>query len=182
MSGSYPGETRKNVSRISQLIGARVDVLLGTDILANQSMLLDWRDGSATFSRDEIQLHGRRVDAPLRLGVPCLQFSMGGSSSHHAFLDTGAKLSYMNPGAVNGTHPLGEDDDFFPTIGAFRTKVYGKEILLAGLPFSMRFGVLPELLSMSLAILGIRWLLGNEVLRGGSVLFELGKGGMTFAN
>jgi hypothetical protein len=88
----------------------------------------------------------------------------------------------MDPGAVNGTHPLGEDEDFFPTIGAFRTKVYGKEISLAGLPFSMRFGVLSELLSMSLAITGIRWILGNEVLRRGSVLFELDKGRVTFGS
>lgn len=58
-----PGFGPIDVSRISQLIGARVDVLLGTDILANHSVLLDWRNGSAAFSRDEIQLHGRRVDA-----------------------------------------------------------------------------------------------------------------------
>jgi hypothetical protein len=41
-----PGFGPIDVTRISQLIGARVDVLLGTDILANQSLLLDWRDGA----------------------------------------------------------------------------------------------------------------------------------------
>jgi hypothetical protein len=87
----------------------------------------------------------------------------------------------MDPAAVNGTPPVGEEEDFFPTIGAFRTRVYQKEISLTGTRFNARFGVLPDMLSMSLAMTGIRWILGNEILREGSVLFELGKNKVTFA-
>jgi hypothetical protein len=71
-----PGFGPIDVSRTPHLIGARVDLLLGTDILAQSPFLLDWQNGCATFSREEIPFHGRRLLTTTRFGVPCLEFAL----------------------------------------------------------------------------------------------------------
>lgn len=171
-----PGLGIVNVEEISRCIGERIDVLLGTDILAQYSFTIDWDGGRISFTRDTDPLPGGRIiDTSLRHGVPCLEFATGAGSAL-AFFDTGAKLSYMDPRAVNGTRSLGEEEDFFPAVGRFRVPVYQKEVSIAGLPLVMKFGVLPAALSMVLGLAGVHWILGSELLRGREVQFDLGQG------
>ncbi len=89
-----------------------------------------------------------------------------------AFLDTGTRLSYLDPAAVTG-RPVGREKDFFPIVGEFETDVYEAEIEFAGLRFRGRFGLLPTLLQQSMAALGAQWVIGSELLQQFPVLLDL---------
>lgn len=56
-----------NVEEISRCIGERIDVLLGTDILAQYSFTVDWDGGRISFTRDtDVLPGGRTIDTSLR--------------------------------------------------------------------------------------------------------------------
>jgi hypothetical protein len=174
-----------NVDEVSRFVGARVDVLVGTDVLAAHTWVLDWDGGVVRFPGGTALLAGRSVQATLRHGVPAVEIDAadlrrqagGGSASRIAFLDTGARLSYMDPADVNGARRMGEEEDFFPVIGSFRVPVYKKTITVAGEPFRGTFGTLPAALGAILKIAGVNWILGSEVFRKREVQFDL-QGGM----
>ena len=89
-----------------------------------------------------------------------------------AFLDTGARLSYIDPAAVTG-RPVDREKDFFPLVGEFETDVYETEIELADLRLRGRFGVLPQALQQSMAALGAQWVIGSELLQQFPLLLDL---------
>lgn len=166
-----------DVAEVSRLIGSRVDVLLGTDVLGGFTWVLDWPGGSVRFLPGPGHLAGRNVPASLRHGIPAIEIDAGGhDGSRLAFLDTGARLSYMDPADVDGAAPLGEEEDFFPLVGRFRVPVYGRMVMVAGEPFHGSFGTLPSALGLALGLTGVTWVLGCGILRGREVLFDLQRG------
>ena len=123
------------------------------------------------FSRGSLGCDGVSLRTPLQMDIPSAEIRFGARNGV-AFLDTGARLSYMDPAAVSG-RPVGREKDFFPLVGEFETDVYEAEIELAGLRFRARFGLLPTLLQQSMAALGAQWVIGSELLRQCPVLLDL---------
>ena len=105
------------------------------------------------------------------LDVPTAEITVGARQGV-AFLDTGARLSYMDPAAVTG-RPVGREKDFFPLVGEFETDIYEVEIELAGLRLRGRFGVLPPPLQQPMAALGAQWVIGSELLQQFPLLLDL---------
>ena len=93
------------------------------------------------FSHGSLGCDGVSLRTPLQLDVPTAEVRIGARHGI-AFLDTGARLSYMDPAAVTG-RPVGREKDFLPMFGEFETDVYEAEIELAGLQLRARFGLLP---------------------------------------
>ena len=92
-------------------------------------------------------------------------------------LDTGARISYMLPGLVQGP-PVGREQDFHPAVGRFETDVYVVDVEFAGLRFRGRFGVLPDALHALLAAAGAEWVVGTELLAQFPFVFDLAHGRM----
>ncbi len=156
---------------IGQHLGTTIDAVIGGDLLREFECLIDLGRGKVVFSHGSLGCDGVSLRTPLQLDVPSAEIRLGARHGV-AFLDTGARLSYMDPAAVSG-RPVGREKDFFPMGGEFETDVYEAEIELAGLRFSARFGLLPRLLQQSMAALGGQWVIGSELLRQFPVLLDL---------
>jgi hypothetical protein len=156
---------------IGQYLGTRIDAVIGGDVLAQFECLIDLGRGRVVFSHGSLGCDGVSLRTPLRLDVPSAEVRSGACHGI-AFLDTGARLSYMDPAAVSG-RPVGREKDFFPLVGEFETDVYEAEIELAGLRFRAKFGLLPALLQQSMAALGAQWVIGSEVLQQFPLVLDL---------
>jgi hypothetical protein len=105
------------------------------------------------------------------LEVPNAEVQVGGRTGV-AFLDTGARLSFLDPSLATG-RPVAREKDFLPLFGEFETDVYEMEIELAGLRFRGRFGVLPPPLRQQLSALGAQGIVGSELLQRFPLLLDL---------
>ena len=167
-SQAAPGVT---VETISGHLGTRIDAVIGADLLAQHECLIDLAQRRVVFSNGSLGMDGVSLRTPLQMDVPTADVRVGRHTGI-AFLDTGARLSYLDPSIASGA-PVARERDFFPLLGEFETDVYEMEIELAGLRFKGRFGVLPAPLGQQLQALGARWVIGSELLRQFPLLLDL---------
>lgn len=175
-----PGLGLVTVEEISRLVGTRVDLLLGTDVLANLVWVLDWDRGTVRFLDGPGVLAGPEAPVSLRYGVPAVEIGLEDGTRTPAFLDTGARLSYLGADVPPGAPSLGEEEDFFPLLGRFRVPVHLCAVELAGERREAAFGTLPPAFELTLGLAGVTWILGAEFLRGREVLFDIGAGRVVF--
>jgi Ca-activated chloride channel family protein len=166
-----PSQAGVTVETIAQYLNTPLDAVTGGDVLKRYECLLDLGARQLVLSRGTLGCDGVSIRTPLRLDVPSAAVQVGNRSGL-AFLDTGTRLSYIDPGAVAGA-PVGREKDFFPLLGEFETDVYVADIELAGLRLRGRFGVLPPALHQSLKALRAQWVIGNELLSEFPLLLDL---------
>lgn len=166
-----PSQAGVTVDTIASYLNTPLDAVMGGDVLKRFECLLDLGARRLVLSRGALGCDGVSIRTPLRLDVPSAEVRVGHRTGL-AFLDTGTRLSYIDPGAVAGA-PVGRERDFFPLLGEFETDIYQVDIELAGLRLRGRFGVLPPALQQSLAALGAQWVIGNELLSEFPLLLDL---------
>ncbi len=148
---------------ISSLVGQRVSGLLGADIINAFDVLLDVRSGQITFATDPIPLAGEAVVMDEFMGIPIVEAEISGVS-RRMFFDTGAKLSYLQHDSVSTFPSRGVVTDFYPGFGRFETETYAVDLIVGAIPFTLRCGVLPGLLGMTLTMAGTEGIIGNEIV------------------
>jgi hypothetical protein len=157
---------------LSEMVGTPIDALLGADVLHAGPFLFDWNHGTIGFSRAPIPFEGAAVPTRRVMGIPIVTFRFG-EEAVSGFLDSGAKLSYMPADRTSGLPPDGEAEDFYPGFGRFTTNTVRATVELGGYPFEARFGVLPDMLVMTLGLTGVSWILGSDVFKRFRVLVDL---------
>jgi len=157
---------------LSEMAGTPLDALLGADVLHAGPCLFDWNHGTIAFSRSPIPFEGEAVPTRRVMGIPIVTFRHRGEAVS-GFLDSGTKLSYMPAERTAGLPPDGETEDFYPGFGRFTTSTVRAPVELGGFPFEARFGVLPDMLVMTLGLAGVSWLLGSDVFKRFRVLLDL---------
>lgn len=148
---------------ISSLVGQRVSGLLGADIINAFDVLLDVRSGQITFATDPIPLEGEAVATDEFMGIPIVEAEIRGVS-RRMFFDTGAQLSYLQHETVAAFPSRGVVTDFYPGFGSFETETYAVDLAVCAIPFTLRCGVLPGLLGMTLTMAGTEGIIGNEIV------------------
>jgi hypothetical protein len=98
----------------------------------------------------------------LFMGVPFVDVEAGGSVNE-MYLDTGAKLSYVGREIAASLIPVGKEKDFYPGLGEFEIPVYEVSMLLGDHDFSLRCGVLPDLLEATMKISGKHGIIGAQL-------------------
>ena len=169
-----------DVSRISEMIRTEISTLMGTDIISQYLVLFDYRNNSITFSKEETDLPGSQ-EARLSsfMKVPLLNLQIE-ENELSFMLDSGAKLSYLDPEHTRD-HPItGEEEDFFPAIGRFKTECFEIPVKLGDETFTGRFGHLPSLLQQSLGLSGAAGIIGYDLFSSFRILLDLGKGIMKY--
>ena len=61
-----------------------------------------------------------------------------------SWLDTGAKISYINKNYVQQLDPMENQKDFFPSYGEFEVPIYNIPLIFNGVEIPFKFGVLPD--------------------------------------
>ena len=79
------------------------------------------------------------------------------------FVDTGAKLSYVDHKIASQYTSIGKERDFYPGMGEFETSVFDIPFQLGQLNFNLRCGVLPPLLEKTLLVTGNGGIIGSEL-------------------
>jgi hypothetical protein len=164
---SYEGAT---IDSIGSLVGTRITVLLGADIMAGYDVRIDLDAGEIEFSRSELQVGPDALQVEFFQGVPIVSGSIGGTAQRF-FFDTGAKLSYLHSSLAGSLQPVGSDRDFLPGFGEFVVNVVEQAVVLGRREHRLRFGTLPQLLEMSLQLAGVQGILGSALCEGAVVAY-----------
>src|SRR6185437_15366664 len=145
--------------------------LLGNDELSRSRILLDSVNGE--YVRHVDRIAGEEFPPRPCLGVFQIALTFRGQQ-WHACLDSGARLSYVTPDAVDGLTPIGNEPGFHPLLGAFDVPVYELTITVGSRTITGRFGVLPESLGSLLTMFGLNgWILGSDFFRDRSIILNL---------
>jgi len=183
--------TGVDLETISQLVGCSIDILLGLDCLASCYWRLEDLESEnpqlvASKSPGLISLTGS-LSTPTHsvLGpLPILQVEIEGICCQ-AYLDTGAKIGYVDISdeeileqiAQRSTQPA---TDFWPPIGEFKTHVRDLAVSIADYQLNLSLGELPEEPGLLCELLGVKAILGVDVLRQLAVEFALPDGRIYF--
>lgn len=166
-----------DVSEIEKLIGTRISVLIGADILSTFDTVIDLAEGSVTFSKTPLQFSGVRIPARYFQGIPIVVGTIG-NREVNLFLDSGAKLSFLEPSVVSTYPSIGEDTDFFPGFGEFKTQVYRVPLTLSAGHVELAVGTLPNVLQMTLSLANANGIIGSDLFDEFAVCLSAGTGGV----
>tara|TARA_B100001250_G_scaffold11370_1_gene9878 strand:+ start:14122 stop:14814 length:693 start_codon:yes stop_codon:yes gene_type:complete len=153
-----------SINDINQSIrNANIDALIGADILNKISL-------SISLSNKLMELkpvinHNQYDSFPLStfMGIPMIVATINGKEAK-LFLDTGAKISYLNSNSIQVKNIIRVAEDFYPGFGNFETNIYQHQIKLFNQIKKYDFGTLPESLETSLSMLGTNGIIGNNIL------------------
>lgn len=174
---SFMGTT---IADIADLVGVRVSVLLGADILARHDVRIDLDRGELEIAEGELPLPAPQIAVESFQGVPIIAAAIDGRQERF-FFDTGARISYLHSSLAAGWRPDGTERDLLPGFGWFTVDVGIKTVAVGGREFAARFGTLPALLEASLMLAGVRGILGSVSCEGWEVTLASRRGLISFA-
>ncbi len=150
------------IDAIAKYIGCPLDCIMGTDILKGLHFTIDYAQRFVTFSAQPVPARGKPCPLETVLGVPIIPVSVG-HQEVKMFLDTGAKLSYLNKSLTAGSPSMGTANDFYPGIGRFQTATYKTIVTVMGETIELKCGNLPPLLEITLTMAGCAGIIGNDI-------------------
>ncbi|KAL9646324.1 hypothetical protein ABK040_014477 [Willaertia magna] len=166
-----------SVSKLSEFINHPLDFLIGEDVLLEfnyeitktKMIFYDKHYFGNSFNNNNSDLI---CQLPLTrvMGIPLIQIKIKDEENNliQMFFDTGAKISYIIPSLIkkNEFQFVGEGDDFYPTIGKFKTKMYVVPLQFSNeKTFSLKCGTLPSSLNQLLLIApNTKGIVGSELL------------------
>jgi len=153
-----------SIDDINQSIeNANVDALIGADVLNKVSFSLSL--SNKLMELNPVINHNEYDSFPLSnfMGIPIIFVILNGKEINF-FLDTGAKISYLNSNFVQGHNTIKVEQDFYPGFGDFETNIYQLPLDLFNQLKKFDFGVLPKSLELSLSMGGTNGIIGNNIL------------------
>ena len=168
MAASFAG---LSAATLSAFIGLPVTGLLGIDVLKRFDIEFDLPSSQIMLSSNPVAWYGTVVPLQTYQGLPILDAVIGGQNAR-AFLETGAKLSYLADASLVNYPATGVFEDFYPGIGQFEVDTYRVPVEIGGRNFEIRFGVpTTQVLSM-LRMAGVTAILGNEIFQNHKIGFQ----------
>lgn len=149
---------------LTKMVGHRVDLLLGMDILGEFHVTIDLARNHLRISPVSMLQGGVRLHLETMQGVPVCKGRLDGQEIQ-LFVDTGSKFSYLGHKLVEKFTPAGREKDFFPGAGEFETDVYEVPIQIGKEQVGLRCGVLPKLIEKAVLLTGTRGIIGAELFR-----------------
>jgi hypothetical protein len=166
---------------LSRYVGTQLDGLLGMDILGRHRL---------TFMREKLFVGDGTAEngagVPIRedslialdtddfMGIPVVSINVN-KHPVRMFVDTGAKISYLDASTLSGFQIEETLHDFYPGVGEFNVGVSAVWADLNGWPLHAKFSRLPPLLQMTLMMGGVDGILGRDLFT--SYFIRIGRGG-----
>ena len=170
-SESYLG---LNIEGISKGVGYDLNALIGGDILKNHIFQIDFKNRLFTtwdsFPIEGINLE-ENIDIDLFMDIPIIEIFVK-QNPIRSFLDTGAKISYLNKRHTKELDAVDNKEDFYPTFGRFNTPIYELPINFYDREIFLNFGVLPDALEASLSMANTKAIIGNDIFSHFSLIFH----------
>lgn len=159
LSGDYMGVS---MDYLEKMVGTRIDVLLGMDILKKYFLTLALPQHRLMISSQPAFPSLERIPMTSLMGVPIIKVGVDGKE-HEVFVDTGSRLSYIKKEIAGKYLPIGKERDFYPGMGEFETPVYEVPFQLGNQKLNLRCGVLPALLEATVLVTGKSGIIGSEI-------------------
>ncbi len=160
------------IARLSEMLKTEISVLLGTDIISNYRMMLDYKARVVEFSTQEIPFSGKEHGISMFMGIPVVELSVD-KQSVICFLDTGARLSYISSRFTEGQPIVSTEEDFYPGLGTFTTECYDMPTSFDGHGFVVRYGSPPQMIQMLLQMAGADGIIGYDFFNNFKILLDL---------
>ena len=132
-----------NIDEISSYVGCSLDALIGNNILKNYTFRIDFENKLFSVwnsTPEEIINSENSIKADFQ-GIPTIDILINDGSTITSWLDTGAKISYINKDCVQHLSPSDNKRDFFPSYGEFEVPIYDIPIIFNGVKIPFKFGV-----------------------------------------
>ena len=157
---------------VTDNVGTAVSGLVGMDILGESNLLIDVPGGRVVLG---CPTDGMTRIASSQGAYVFMEMEIRGQMVK-VILDTGAPISYVSSSLTEGLEVVDVVDDFNPAVpgGKYRVPRYEFSAAFAGQEFRMRAGHLPPALQMAVSILGVKGVVGMEVLKHQPVLIADG--------
>ncbi|KXK02979.1 MAG: hypothetical protein OZ913_05030 [Ignavibacteriaceae bacterium] len=169
---NYMGLT---VQKISEMLGTEITTLIGADILSNFKILFDYKNEVVAFSKDETNSPMNETTISSFMGIPIIELTVDNQKLKF-FLDTGAKLSYLDSKITSQHTSIGTDEDFYPGVGKFETECYEILTSFGNKEFNVKYGNLPSLLQMTLMLGGTNGIIGFDFFNNFKVCLDIKNG------
>lgn len=153
-----------DADRLSDLVGARLEGLIGTDLLNGFDLDFDLPGGALTVGTGLPVPDGDRIPLTDLMGVPALE-ARSELGAHRMLLDTGAQLSYLQADGADRFPAAGPVQDFLPMFGTFETETRSVPFRVGTTDVTLRCGRLPDLMGMTLGLGGVDGIVGAELFR-----------------
>lgn len=160
---SLPGISDKY---LSDKVAYDVYGLIGMDIISKFPILISVKDGFVFFN-DDTQYYNRFVSCEHNnTGLLCVYLKINGRIAK-MILDSGAKVSYINPCFVDGMVTNDCAYDYSPYIGDFLTSLYNcrTELFKLGITYEQLFGTPPQWLATLLSQYGVDGIIGIDLFK-----------------
>lgn len=174
--GTFMGATLDSISRA---VGTHLDALIGADILSKHEGVFVWINSymqinfCISIGPEKDLSNKNEVPVDFFNLVPIISINIQGQTVK-AFIDTGAKQSYLDSTLAVGLPIVGSVGDFYPTIGEFTTPtVQAKYVeptptMTGPEDSALIFGIMPASLLPLLSVKGCKAILGLDWLKNGN--------------
>jgi len=176
------------IESISESIGENIGALMGLDILADYCVSWDYQKREMTISDEACEKEEGAVEVaqPQNSTLSSLVGMLGMSikkvavliemnvagNDIVAFIDTGAKTSYLLPALTNGLESEEEVEDFNPLIGKFTTKIYSVKTSIGGVEIPTKYGTLPSMFASVISQVNAKAVIGRDLFEAAKVTID----------
>jgi hypothetical protein len=164
-----------------ELAGVDADCLLGMDVLVRYRLQLDLQAGQMVLGDDHGAIAATALAVRSVMGVPTVSARVE-HSDLDAYVDTGARLSYIPSELAAGLAADQEQEDFYPGVGRFRTLVCRVSWQVGQVVVELECGSLPAQLEAALMVGGCRAILGAGLLRYARLDLSMTRGLLSLAS
>lgn len=135
-----------DINEISDFVGCSLDALVGNNILKRYTFQIDFSNKLflAWDSIPETISNAKNFIKADFQGIPTIDIRANDQDVITAWLDTGAKISYINKKYVRYLNSVDSQKDFFPSYGEFDVPIFSIPIIFNETEIPFKFGVLPE--------------------------------------
>jgi hypothetical protein len=153
-----------DVKKISKMANAKIDTILGYDILSQYRLRIDYMNRYVSFESLSANYQSEGNDLEFIAGVPIINIEIA-NRKLKAIFDTGARISYMRDDVLKNYQNNGVEKDFHPIIGEFISTIYQIETQYSNDKFTVTYGSLPSNLKILVKDLGVDSILGYDFLK-----------------
>lgn len=156
--------------KIEEMIGAAIDGIIGTDLILNNSVVINFPNKELHITSDKLQFGNSNPMSDIH-GLPIFEISINGVKLRAAF-DSGAMYSFVSSNSVDklGLKPLNRTfKDFNPMFGAFEISLFNGEIKVGETNLGLQTVAIGSGYDQSLQMIGVDAFIGNDALKNSEV-------------